>query len=38
VKLFYEEAKGKGETPVDLGVTVAANTKFTYELGLSQGV
>ncbi len=37
LKLFYEEAKGKGETPVDLGVTVAANTKFTYELGLSQG-
>lgn len=36
LKVFYEEAKGKGEPLKDTGVTIPLNTRFTYELGYSQ--
>jgi hypothetical protein len=37
LKLFYEEAKGQGGSPQDLGVTVALGTKFTYQMALTKG-
>ena len=37
LKIFYEEAKGAGQGPYDLGVTVAKGTKFSYELALTKG-
>lgn len=36
LKVFYEEAKGQGESPKDTGISVPLGTRFTYELGYSQ--
>jgi len=38
LKLFYEESKGNGETPVDLKTPIAMNTKYTFTLGYSNKV
>ena len=36
-KLFYEEAKGKGQGPYDLGVSAGLNQRYTYKMSLSNG-
>jgi len=37
-KMFYEEAKGGGGSPIDLNTPVALNEKYTFTLSLSKGV
>ena len=38
MRLFYEEAKGAGGTPLDLGVRIPHNTPYTFELSFSHGL
>ncbi|HEY1534778.1 MAG TPA: polysaccharide lyase family 7 protein, partial [Polyangiaceae bacterium] len=38
MKLFYEESKGNGETPVDLKTSIPMNTKYTFAIGYSKGL
>jgi hypothetical protein len=38
MKLFYEESKGNGESPVDLKTSIPMNTKYTFILGYSKGL
>jgi hypothetical protein len=38
LKLFYEESKGNGESPVDLKTPIAMNTKYTFMVGYSKGL
>lgn len=38
MKLFYEEAKGEGLAPVDLGVTIPLDTQYTFVMSLTKNV
>ena len=36
LKLFYEEAKGEGGSPIDLKTPIALNSKYTFTLALTK--
>jgi hypothetical protein len=38
MKLFYEESKGNGESPVDLKTAIPMNTKYTFAISYSKGL
>lgn len=38
MKLFYEEAKGAGNTPLDLGVQIPLGEPYTFTLGFSNNL
>ncbi len=38
MKLFYEEAKGQGDAPVDLGVSIPLDTRYTFVMSLTKNV